>query len=73
MYVDLGRQRGRVHFSWRDLVAIGALCTTGFAYVLRTEVALADMRDKLAACQQSVRQLERAHCSQDAAPSERGE
>jgi len=60
MYVDFGRQRGRVHFTWRDLIVIGTLISSGVGYVLRTELALGQVRAELSACRDSVRQLQRA-------------
>lgn len=58
MYVDLGKHRGRVHFTWRELVAIWGLFASGVGYVIHSEVALAHVRDQLAACQQSVKLLQ---------------
>ncbi len=57
MYVDLGKQRGRVHFTWRDLALLWALFTAGVGYVVRSEIALSRLRFDLAACQESVKQL----------------
>lgn len=58
MYVDLGKHRGRVHFTWKEAVFLWSLFATGVGYVIRSEVALSHVRDQLAACQQSVKLLQ---------------
>ena len=73
MFVDFGRNRGRVYFTWKELVAIWTLLLSGAAYVMHTEVAFSDLRAQLDACKRSVQELKQVPRSNTYVPSTGGE
>lgn len=57
MYVDLGKRRGRLHFSWKELCMLSGLAASGVGYIVRAEVKFATLRDQVQQCQRELQAI----------------
>lgn len=55
MYVDFGRDRGRVRFTWKEMITVATLSTASIAHVVRTEIQLGTVQAQLVQCQKAER------------------
>jgi len=72
MYLDMGAKRGRVHFTWKEVVAIWALLISAGGYILRNEVELYKLRTDVSECRQQLQDMKQRGQQSTALPSNSG-
>lgn len=59
MYLDLGRERGKVKFTWKELTAIIGLAASLVVHYTLTEFRFEDMKKRTEECEKRLQEIEK--------------